>query len=257
MSKQVDVASDQLQTGDAHYRAFVGPPDRYDVVGAMQFCIFSAFGLREHHKFLDIGCGSLRAGRFFLMYLQPGHYFGIEPEAWLIEEGITNEVGRELFDRTRPQFDHNADFNLQVFGETFDYINAQSIFTHAAHQQITACLRQVKQVLNPQGVFLATFIRGQQTYTGEEWVYPSVVTYRLEDMQQMVRDAGLESRVLPWRHANTHNKNHIWLVIFHPENEQALPQVVHRVIYPQDRLWPRVKRKMQRVSAAVRSRFRG
>ena len=53
-----------LQLGDHHYRAFVDFPGRYDVgAAAMQFSLLTALGLREDHSLLDIGCGSLRAGR--------------------------------------------------------------------------------------------------------------------------------------------------------------------------------------------------
>jgi len=51
-----------LETGSKHYRAFVGPPDKYDLVSAMQFNLLTSLGLRECHHLLDIGCGSLRAG---------------------------------------------------------------------------------------------------------------------------------------------------------------------------------------------------
>ena len=49
--------------GDHHYRAYIGPPDEYDLVSAMSFSLLTACGLRQHHKLLDIGCGSLRLGR--------------------------------------------------------------------------------------------------------------------------------------------------------------------------------------------------
>ena len=71
------------------YRTFVGPTEKYDIVGALQFCLLIFLGLREENNLLDIGCGSLRSGRFFITYLQKGKYFGIEPEKWLIEEGIS------------------------------------------------------------------------------------------------------------------------------------------------------------------------
>ena len=71
--------------GSHHYRAFVGLPQKYDLVAANQFCILTTLGLRENHKLLDIGCGSLRGGRLFIPYLLPNGYYGIEPEKWLID----------------------------------------------------------------------------------------------------------------------------------------------------------------------------
>src|ERR1700722_19889133 len=63
----------QLRPGDPHYMAYVGPPTHYDFMGATQFRLLCALGLRAHHTLLDFGCGSLRAGRFFLTYLDPGN----------------------------------------------------------------------------------------------------------------------------------------------------------------------------------------
>src|SRR5690242_11872125 len=72
-----------LGAGDPHYRSFVGPPERYDLLAALQFNLLTSLGLREYHSLLDIGCGSLRAGRLFMTYLLPGNYCGVEPEQWL------------------------------------------------------------------------------------------------------------------------------------------------------------------------------
>ncbi|MGH7086029.1 MAG: hypothetical protein ACREFN_13675, partial [Acetobacteraceae bacterium] len=57
-----DADARALGPGAAHYTAFVGPPDEYDLMGATQFRLLTALGLRDHHRLLDFGCGSLRAG---------------------------------------------------------------------------------------------------------------------------------------------------------------------------------------------------
>jgi cyclopropane fatty-acyl-phospholipid synthase-like methyltransferase len=59
----------KLNPGDKHYKAYVGPPTQYDFMGATQFRLLCTLGLREQHKVLDFGCGSLRAGRLLLSYL--------------------------------------------------------------------------------------------------------------------------------------------------------------------------------------------
>ena len=65
-----------LNAGDEHYRAYVGPPADYDLVSAMVFNLLTSMGLRQHHRVLDIGCGSLRVGRLLIPYLNPKNYFG-------------------------------------------------------------------------------------------------------------------------------------------------------------------------------------
>jgi len=52
--------------------------------------------LRQHHKLLDIGCGSLRNARVLIPYLNIGNYYGIEPNYGLVNEGIANELGQDL-----------------------------------------------------------------------------------------------------------------------------------------------------------------
>src|SRR5437870_13686880 len=85
-----------LTPGDSHYRAYVGPPQDYDLIAAMTFNLLTTAGLRQHHKLIDVGCGSLRAGRLFIPYLNSGNYIGVEPNEWLVTEAIESEMRDEL-----------------------------------------------------------------------------------------------------------------------------------------------------------------
>jgi hypothetical protein len=136
----VDRLGKGLPPGAHHYRAFVGPPDTYDAFSAMQFSLLTFLGLRQEHFLLDIGCGSLRAGKLFIPCLLPSHYFGIEPGQWLIEEGINSELGKDIISTKAPTFSNNDSFTCTVFGQKCDFILAQSIFTHASQAQIVRCL---------------------------------------------------------------------------------------------------------------------
>ena len=92
------------------HRFHIGPADFYDVLTAIQFNLLTALGLREKHFLVDIGCGSLRAGRLLIPYLASGHYFGIEPLPWLIQEGVDNEIGEAMIRIKRPQFRNDENF---------------------------------------------------------------------------------------------------------------------------------------------------
>jgi len=207
-----------LPEGTRHYRAFVGPPHKYDLVAAMQFNLLTALGLREEHYLLDIGCGSLRAGRLLIPYLLPGRYHGIEPERWLIQEGIDREVGDDLLCLKQPVISHDASFGLSQFQRPFDYILAQSIFSHAAPAQISRCLAEARHVMKPTSMFAASFGRGTVNYEGSDWQYPDCVTYTLERMQCLALDAGLVCVPLDWPHPN----GLTWVCFIRPEARDLL-----------------------------------
>lgn len=203
--------------GSRHYRAFVGDPQTYDIFSHMQFSLMTLLGLRQEHTLLDIGCGSLRAGKLFLVYLLPERYFGIEPERWLVEEGIDREIGSELAALKKPRFLYEADFPCSRFGVQFDFVLAQSIFSHASISQIQRCLNEVRKALKADGLFAASFVEGDHDYEGDGWVYPDTVRYRLSTIEQLAVEAGLTCRKLEWFHIG----GQTWMLFHAPD--YALP----------------------------------
>jgi len=179
MSDSISMRIGEIPLSD-NYRQAVGPEDKYDLIGAHQFCVLVREGLRECHALLDIGCGSLRGGRLFIPYLQPDCYYGIEPNEDLISLAIANELGQDIIDIKYPRFRYNDTFCLTVFPEIkwewvmFDFILAQSIFSHSTQDQASTCIAEVAKVLKPDGKFLATFVKGGYNDTNDHWSRPIV-----------------------------------------------------------------------------------
>lgn len=139
LSEEVDVTTLSSEipfpVSQSEHRIHVGPADDYDLQSSGQFNLLTSLGLREHHYLLDIGCGSLRAGRLLMMYLAPSHYYGVEPEKWLLDQGIEKEVGRELITLKHPFFSYDSEFELSSFGQKFDFLLAQSVFPMQARDK--------------------------------------------------------------------------------------------------------------------------
>ncbi len=192
------------------YRSHIGPPAFYDVLTAIQFNLLTALGLRDEHTLLDIGCGSLRAGRLFIPYLRPGRYFGIEPLPWLIDEGIAKEIGDAMIAIKRPTFSNDENFTLTTFGRQFDFMIAQSIFSHTSQAQIRRCLAEAKKALKPGGLFAATYFVGPVNYDGDRWV--AKADYTPEKMRELVEEQGLVCTPIEWRHPDPQQ----WILIHHP-----------------------------------------
>lgn len=129
----------------------------WDQMGNLQYNFLLSKGLKKEHKFLDIGCGSLRLGVKLIPYLNAGNYYGIEKDESLLKLGIKNEIDIKVLSTKNPSFLINNKFELEKFNAKFDFIIAQSIFTHITMDEIQICLMNVKKVLKQGGIFFATF----------------------------------------------------------------------------------------------------
>ncbi len=190
----------QPETADnPHYAAYVGPSDQYDFMGATQFRLLTTLGMRAEHRLLDIGCGSLRAGRLFIPYLNAGRYFGIEPNKWLVDAAFENEIGRDILEIKKPEFAYVDDFSVPFDGK-FDFVLAQSIFSHTELGLLEKALHNIAPALAQDGLFACTFLEASRDHPGEEWIYPLNVTYRPETIQAAARNARLSAVRIPWYH---------------------------------------------------------
>lgn len=157
---------------------FLGGPARdFERLGRLQFATLVEHGLWPDSKVIDIGCGALRAGYWLLHFLEPGCYFGLEPNREMVELGIREFLEPHLLERAQPRWAHNEDFDFNVFGVQFDFFLARSIWTHASKRQISKMLDGFVATAAPTAVMLASYFkkprisRGEKReYLGDEWV---------------------------------------------------------------------------------------
>lgn len=148
-------APDLAQAESQPWREAVG--GMWEEIGRLQLDFMVRQGLRQHHRLLDIGCGSLRAGVRFVQYLDDGHYHGIDAQQWLLDAAVRVELPRADQGMKRVHLLCRDDFQFSEFGASFDFAIAQSVFTHLTWNSILRCLYNVRRVLNPDGRFFATF----------------------------------------------------------------------------------------------------
>src|SRR5262249_47604202 len=190
-----------LKPGDSHYRAYVGPPEDYDLIAAMTFNLLTTLGLRQHHSLLDVGCGSLRIGRLLIPYLNRKKYFGVEPNKWLVKEGIRRELGEALLEIKRPTFFFSD--SPETIGEAkipFDFAVAQSIFSHSGLDLIKDWLSAISRSLAEDGALIATFLPAEEDSPTKGWTYPECVSYRPATLRNAAAAAGLRFELLDWKH---------------------------------------------------------
>ncbi len=144
------------------HREYVG--GMWEEIGKLQYEYILAQGLKPEHVLLDIACGSLRSGVHFINYLEPGNYLGVEKEAELIRLGIEQELGAEANATKKPEFVISDSFEFSKLSKRPDFALAQSLFTHLPPAMIDLCNANLRQVIQPDGVFYATFHEVKKAY---------------------------------------------------------------------------------------------
>lgn len=151
-----------------------GPVKDFAFMGRMQLATLLDQGLGPDSRVLDVGCGCLRGGYWLIHFLDPNRYFGIEPNRKMLEAGLHHILEPGLAEEKGPRFDHNPEFDFSVFGETFDYFLARSVWTHAAKGHIRKMLDSFVETAADGGVFLTSYVRAgllkNRDYGGEDWV---------------------------------------------------------------------------------------
>jgi len=154
---------------------FIGGPVK-DFARVGQHCleVLKAEGMLKTSRVLDFGCGSLRAGGWLIEYLEPGNYYGIEPSIDMVKVGMEifpPEIAERVDD---DHFSSNDAMDMAVFGESFDYVLARSVWTHASKNQIDKMLGSFANSTAPEGKLLASYRPASIIATRLQRRFPSI-----------------------------------------------------------------------------------
>jgi SAM-dependent methyltransferase len=152
------------------------PGGMWEDIGRLQFDYLVGRGLQPGHSMLDIGCGTLRGGRHFIGYLEPGRYTGMDISSAAIEFAGELVEKEGLADR-RPELvvSWNMDLTFREFeGRTFDWLLAQSVFTHLKPPHIEECFAHVGTVMHDDSSFYFTWAEAERytERTVKDFSYP-------------------------------------------------------------------------------------
>ncbi len=138
-----------------HLRRRVG--GNWEVIGRLQFDFLVAEGLEPSHRFIDVGCGTLRGGVHYVRHLESGNYHGIDLAPEMLDGGRHELANSGLSDRV-VHLRQTDTFDVD-FGTTFDFGIALSVFTHVPLNSVVLCLTNLSEQLAVGGRFYATFFR--------------------------------------------------------------------------------------------------
>ncbi len=181
------------------HREYVG--GMWEEIGKLQFDFLVQQGLKPSHCFLDIGCGSLRGGIYFIRYLDVGNYLGIDKEKTLIHLGIEKELGKDIYDKKKPEFVVSDKFEFEKFSKKPRFSLAQSLFTHLNSKDICVCLEKLRTFVEPGHIFFATFFEGDSSTNPETSHSHAYFRYSRKEMIAFGEHRGWKATYIgDWKH---------------------------------------------------------
>lgn len=131
----------------------------WELLGNLQKSFLIEEGLKPHNSLLDFGCGTLRAGRLLIPYLDKGNYTGID-----ISDGVIEEAKRMVEADTNLKnknpiiiYNHDMDFEFKdLNGMKYDFIIAQSVVTHLLDEHVQEIFNNLNRVMSDNSVFYFT-----------------------------------------------------------------------------------------------------
>lgn len=127
----------------------------WDEIGDLQLNFLKARGLKPKHVLLDIGCGSLRLGVRAVEYLAPGHYWGTDLNAVLLDAGYEREIEPAGLAPKLPrsQLVVDEDFSFPGIPAEVDFAMATSVFTHLPLDYMSQCLANLARHVTTECTF--------------------------------------------------------------------------------------------------------
>jgi SAM-dependent methyltransferase len=179
----------------------------WDEIGRLQLDFLISRGLREHHRVLDVGCGSLRAGVKLVNHLRAGHYAGSDLNESLLTAGYEIELAKEGLTHKLPRSNLVVDgeFDFSWCPMRFDFVVAQSVFTSLPLNFLRVCLERLPSFVVPGGkLFISIFEIPDDHPTSTPYRHPSgIVSYATrEPYHYRFSDIAFCCRALPWQATN-------------------------------------------------------
>lgn len=162
--------------------------------GIVQLQLLQHEGLQSNHYVLEVGCGALMSGIPIMSYLQNGHYVGIDPNPWLMNQTLLIAENQQVVKEKSPLFIATVDFDASSSNIIFDYIFAHSIMSHAADWQLSLFFEKTAQVLKKNGKLIFSIRLTESNEYGntgaleathaQEWQYPGCSFFDEETVVQ-------------------------------------------------------------------------
>jgi SAM-dependent methyltransferase len=181
-------------TMGADRHALVGDPTLASMKRDFQITFLRNNGLLQQHRFLDLGCGTLRGGIPIIQHLVPGQYYGVDVRPTVIAEA-RRELHDHDLDHKQPTLVCLSEVPERFRNLCFDIVWAFSVLIHMHDADFRQTMRFVADHLCPGGRFFANVNIGNEE-SRSRWQGFPVVTRPLTFYERESAAVALKPAVL-------------------------------------------------------------
>ena len=129
-----------------------GGAEKWELRGRVQLFFLQREGLSPKSKFIDVGCGPIRAGIHFINYLDEGNYFGVDYNEYFIRaaEKIVEQQNLQV---KNPKLQVIHGFRMPSINNRFDYGIAFSVLNHCGDREREDFFRMMVTAMKHRGLF--------------------------------------------------------------------------------------------------------
>ena len=182
-----------LMSVKAKRHLLVGPASLWKMKQDFQIKFLKENGLLPIHKFIDIGCGTLRGGIPLINYLNTANYYGIDVREEALNEGKKGLEEEDLITRN-PNLILFEDFRLLELGVKFDVMFAFSVLFHLEDSIAKSCFEFIALHISDDGVFYANV--NDKTQSEGKWLEFPVVYRGVEFYNELAKDNNLTMQII-------------------------------------------------------------
>ncbi len=167
--------------------------------GKKQLDIMRSMGMGREHSLLDFGCGTLRAGRYFIDFLDDCCYTGIDvsPEAIRYANKMVRESSRLAYKSPRIiQNDPLNDEMIPLTGEKFDFIVCLWVCYDMPEDIFRQFLHEAIDHMHKDSVFVFSYVKRDHTRPPDDKLFSWMHDYRIVD--EVVQERGVVYEELPF-----------------------------------------------------------
>ncbi len=128
--------TDEDIEGKAYRELLGGGGEGWEKRGAFQLFFLQRMGLQPGMRFLDIGCGPLRAGSHFINFLERGKYHGVDYNEDFIRTARKVVAESTHLRSKRPIIELCDKFGVTTMKGAFDCVLLFSVLNHCPKEEV-------------------------------------------------------------------------------------------------------------------------